>query len=96
MVQKLYPEVNTPKKQSMSTQTLSFKCLGPHFPEQTKDAHQLTNRKVNPKMPEIDLISVKVKPVLTSSVLSSENNIARIFKGLFSAWVCGVHMWICA
>lgn len=46
MVQKPYPEINTPKKQSMSTQTLSFKCSGPHFLEQTKDAHQLTEKEI--------------------------------------------------
>lgn len=41
MVQRIYPEINIPEKQSMSTEALSFKCSGPHFPEQTKDTHQL-------------------------------------------------------
>lgn len=95
MVQKPYPEINTPKKQSTSTQTLSFKCSGPHFLERTKDAQQLINRKGNPKLPEILCISFSlVKPIFTSSALTSENDIVRFSKGLFSAWVCGVHKWI--
>lgn len=41
------------------------------------------------------LILLKVKPIFTSSALTSENDIVRFSKGLFSPWICGVHMWIC-